>query len=62
MRNCEYIGRRMLKLELPGRRPRERPKRRFRDIMKEHMMLVGAREEDAEDLVRWKLLIRSGNP
>ena len=35
-------------MELPGRRTRERPKRRFIDVVKENMNLVGVREEDAE--------------
>ena len=38
------IGRRMLSLELPGRRPRGRPKRRFMDVVKEDMKVVGVRE------------------
>ena len=29
-----YIGRRMLRMELPGKRKRERPKRRFMDVVK----------------------------
>ena len=33
-------------MELPGRRSRGRPKRRFMD---EDMKLVGVREEDAQD-------------
>ncbi|KAF7642981.1 hypothetical protein LDENG_00246950 [Lucifuga dentata] len=36
-RDSEHIGRRMLRLELPGRRPRGRPKRRFMDVVKEDM-------------------------
>ncbi|RJG11798.1 hypothetical protein D4A39_16960, partial [Alcanivorax profundi] len=32
-RESEYIGKRMLRLELPGRRPRGRPKRRFMDAV-----------------------------
>ena len=46
-RDSEYIRRRMMRYELPGRRPQERPKRRFMDVMKEDMKLVGIREEDA---------------
>ncbi|KAK2897556.1 hypothetical protein Q8A73_013936 [Channa argus] len=61
-RNCEYIGRRMLRLELPGRRSRGRPKRRFMDVVREDMKLVGVSEEDAEDRVRWRHMIRCGNP
>lgn len=30
--DSEYIGRRMLRKELPGRRPRRRPKRRFMNL------------------------------
>ena len=30
-----YIGRRMLRMELPGKRKRGRPKRRFMDVVKE---------------------------
>ena len=31
-RDSEYIGRRMIRLELPGRRPRGRLKRGFMDL------------------------------
>ncbi|KAF7651992.1 hypothetical protein LDENG_00102870 [Lucifuga dentata] len=61
-RDSEHIGRRMLRLELPGRRPRGRPKRRFMDVVKEDMKLVGVREEEAEDRVRWRQMIRCGEP
>ena len=40
----------MMRLELPGRRPRGRSERRFLDVVKEDMKLVGVREEDAEEL------------
>ncbi|KAF3694334.1 hypothetical protein EXN66_Car010010 [Channa argus] len=60
-RDCEYIGRRMLRLELPVRRSRARPKRRFMDVVREDMKLVGVREEDAEDSVRWKDLTCCGD-
>ncbi|KAK3534572.1 hypothetical protein QTP86_016661 [Hemibagrus guttatus] len=48
-RESEYIGRRMLDMELPGRRQRGRPKRRYMDVINEDMKLVGASVEDAED-------------
>ena len=51
------MGRRMLRLELPGRRPRGRPKRRFMDVVKEDMKVVAVREEEAEDRVRWRQMI-----
>ncbi|KAF7641470.1 hypothetical protein LDENG_00280470 [Lucifuga dentata] len=52
----------MLRLELPGRRPRGRPKRRFMDAVKEDMKLVDVREEEAEDRVRWRQMICCGDP
>ena len=61
-RDSEHIGRRMLSFELPGRRPRGRPKRRFMDVVKEDMKVVGVREEDAKDRARWRQLIRCGDP
>ncbi|KAK3508236.1 hypothetical protein QTP70_017665 [Hemibagrus guttatus] len=59
-RENEYIGRRMLDMELPGRRQRGRPKRRYMDGINEDMKLVGASVEDAEDRDRWREMIRSG--
>ncbi|KAK3551371.1 hypothetical protein QTP70_016656, partial [Hemibagrus guttatus] len=57
-RESEYIGRRMLDMELPGRRQRGRPKRRYMDGINEDMKLVGASVEDAEDRGRWREMIR----
>ncbi|KAK3548709.1 hypothetical protein QTP70_017261, partial [Hemibagrus guttatus] len=57
-RESEYIGRRMLDMELPGRRQRGRPKRRYMDGINEDMKLVGANVEDAEDRDRWREMIR----
>ena len=36
-RDQEYVGRRMMEMELPGMRRRGRPKRRFLDMVKEDM-------------------------
>ncbi|KAK3540096.1 hypothetical protein QTP70_025804 [Hemibagrus guttatus] len=57
-RESEYIGRRMLDMELPGRRQRGRPKRRYMDGINEDMKLVDASVEDAEDRDRWREMIR----
>lgn len=40
-RDHQCIGRRMLRLEVPGRRLGERPKRSFMDVVKEDIRLVG---------------------
>ena len=41
-------------MELPGKRRRRRPKRRFLDVVKEDMGEVGAKETDVEDRKMWK--------
>ncbi|KAK3574713.1 hypothetical protein QTP86_015385 [Hemibagrus guttatus] len=61
-RESEYIGRRMLDMELPGRRQRGRPKRRYMDGINEDMKLVGPNVEDAEDRDKWREMIRCGDP
>ena len=60
--DSEYIDRGMMRLELPVRKPRGRPKRRFMDGLKEDMKLVGVRGEDAENRVGWRWKIRYGDP
>ena len=56
-RDSEFISSRILRLELPGRRSRGRPKRRFMDAVKQDVKLVGTREEDAEaDDLLWRPL------
>ena len=42
--DAEYICRRMMRLELPGRRSRGRTER-FMDVVTEDMELVGVKEE-----------------
>ena len=48
-------------MELPGRRRRGQPKR-FIDAVKEDMQIVGVRVEDTENRVKWKTVIRCGDP
>ena len=57
-----YIGRRMLRMELPGKRKRGRPKRRFMDVVKEDMAEVEVTEEDTVDRNNWRRKIRRGDP
>ena len=61
-RDSRYTGRRRLEMELPGRRRRGRPKRRFMDAVKEDMQVVGVRLEDTKNRSKWKAVIRCGNP
>ena len=57
-----YIGRMMLRMELPGKRKRERPKRRFMDVVKEDMTEVEVTEEDTLDRKNRRRKIRCGDP
>ena len=61
-RDQEYVGRKMMEMELPGKRKRGRPKRRFLDVVKEDMEEVGAKETDIEDRKMWRMMIRCGHP
>ena len=48
-RNQEYVRRRVMEMELPGKRKRGRSKRKFLDVVKGDMKKVGARETDVEN-------------
>ena len=57
-----YIGRMMLRMELPGTRKRGMPKRRFMDVVKEDMAQVEVTEEDTVDRNNLRRKIRCGDP
>ena len=62
-RDQEYVGRKMMEMELPGKRRRGRPKRRFLDVVKKDMKgEVGAKETDVEDRKMWRMMMRCGHP
>ena len=61
-RDQEYVGRKMMEMELLGKRRRGRPKRRFVDVVKEDMWEVGAREMDIEYRMVWRKIICCGHP
>ena len=61
-RDQEYVGRKMMEMELPGKRKRGRPKRRFLDVVKEDMKEVGAKEIDIEDRKMWRMMMCCGHP
>ena len=52
----------MLRMELPGKRKRGRPKRRFMDVVKEDMAEVEVTKEDTVDRRNWRKKIRCGDP
>ena len=59
--NMDVSGQ-MLEMELPGRRRRGRPKRRYMDAVNGDMQIVGVRVEDTENSVKWKTVIHCGHP
>ena len=61
-RDQEYVGRKMMEMELPEKRRRGRPKRRFLDVVKEDMKELGVKEMDIEDRKLWRMMIRCGHP
>ena len=60
-KNDGYIGRRMLRMELSGKRKRGRSKRIIMDVVKDDMADVEVTEEDTEDRNNWRWKIRCGD-
>ena len=56
------MGRRMLAVEMPGRRKRGGPKRRWLQVVEEDAKEVGAMVKDVEDRARWRCLVRCSGP
>ena len=56
------IGGKMLRVELPVKRKRGSPKRRFMDAMREDIAEVEVKEEAAEERIELRLNIRCGDP
>ena len=57
-----YIGGRMLRMELPGKRKRGRPKRRFMDVVRDDMAVVEVTEDDTEDRNKRRWKMHCGDP
>ena len=60
-REVEYVGRRTLEMEVPGRRKRGRP-RKWLDVVREDMESVGVVEEDVVNRGVWRKKMRCGDP
>ena len=52
----------MIEMVIPGKTKRGRPKKRWMDLVRENMKMVGAREEDKVDQALWRRLSRCGDP
>ena len=58
-REDEYVGKRVMGMEVPGKRRRGRPKRRWLDNIRNDLSERELSGEEAQDLVKWRLLIRN---
>ena len=58
-RDQENVGRKVMEIELPGKRKR---KRRFLDVVKEDIGEIGAKETDVENRKVCRKTIRCGHP
>ena len=61
-RDQEYVGRKMMEVELPGMRKRARPKKKFLDVVKKDMGQVDPKETDVENRTAWRKMICCGYP
>ena len=61
-REEEHINKRVLNMELPGRRKRRRPRRRWIDCVDEDMRKTGLSKEDVQDRRKWRSYNRCGDP
>ena len=51
----------MMEMELPEKRKRGKPKRRFLDVVKEDIRKLGARNKDIGNRTLWRNIICCGN-
>ena len=61
-REDNHIGKNVMEMEVQGRRRRGRPKKRWRDCVREDLRGKGIDEAEAHDRNRWRRLIQNGDP
>ena len=61
-REDEYIGKRVMAMEVPGKRRRGRPKRRWLDSIRNDLSERELSREDTQDRAKWRRLIRHIDP
>ena len=55
-REDEYVGKRVMAMEVPGKRRRGRPKRRWLDSIRNDLSERELSREDAQDRAKWRRL------
>ena len=61
-REDEYVGKRVMVIEMPGKRRRGRPKRRWLDNIKNDLSERELSGAEAQDRAKWRRLIRNIDP
>ena len=61
-RDEQYVGRRVMEMDIRGRRRRGRPKRRWMDCVKDDLRSKGLTGDEVWDRSRWRTLARNIDP
>ena len=61
-REDDHVGRSTMEMGVQGRRRRGRPRKRWRDCVRDDMHLKGINAEETQDRNQWRRLIQNGDP
>ena len=61
-RDDDYVGKRVMRMEVEGRRKRGRPKRRWMDCVSDDMKKRCITETDAHNRTVWKRMVANIDP